>query len=201
MPPRSPINLLTIAMALKEPADGDWTAGTKKQTGTNLRVTEDTALANRLRIGALAEFLQSPQRGRQPASGRPKYILRVYPNADAPQAAGAKPTRRAVVGDGKRIPWYLLASFAEAAVTEWNRQRSTVQKQLDEEIDSIEAQLRSTRDRAEKKRLADALQTALHADENLESEITKRVYTKLANSNESYSHYVDAVDWAARRQQ
>jgi hypothetical protein len=201
MPPRPAINLLTIAMALKEPADADWTPGAKKQTGTNLRVTEDTALANRLRIGGLAEFLQSPQRGRQPASGRPKYILKVYPNADAPHTANTKPVRRMVVGDGKRIPWYLLASFAEAAVTEWNRQRSTVQKQLDEEIDSIEAQLRSTRDRAEKKRLADALQTALHADENLEAEITKRVYTKLANSHESYSHYVDAVDWSARRQQ
>ncbi|HEY1429445.1 MAG TPA: hypothetical protein VGF18_07720 [Candidatus Tumulicola sp.] len=186
-------------MALKEPADNDWTAGTKKQSGTNLRVTEDTALANRLRIGGLAEFLQSPQRGRQPASGRPKYILKLYPNADAPQPASARPARRHVSGDGKRIPWHMLASLAEAAVTEWNRQRSTVQKQLDEEIESVEAQLRSTRDRAEKKRLADALQTALHADENLEAEITKRVYAKLANSHESYADYVDAVDWSARR--
>jgi hypothetical protein len=190
---------MTIAMALKEPVDGDWTPGTKKLSGTNLRATEDTALANRLRIGGLAEFLQSPQRGRQPATGRPKYILKLYPNADAPRAAGVRAPRRHPVGDGKRIPWYLLASLAEATVTEWNRQRSTVQKQLDEEIESVEAQLRSTRDRSEKKRLADALQTALHADENLEGEITKRVYAKLANSNESYADYVDAVDWSARR--
>jgi hypothetical protein len=186
-------------MALKEPTDTDWSHGSKKQTGSHLRVTEDTALASRLRIGGLAEILQSPQRGRQPASGRPKYILKIYPNADAPRAANTKPVRRTIVGDRKRIPWFLLASLAEAAVTEWKRQRSTVQKQLDEEIESVEAQLRSTRDRSEKKRLADALQTALHADENLEMEITKRVYAKLANSHEAYSHYVDAVDWAAQR--
>lgn len=201
MTPRPASNLLTIAMALKEPIDRDWTSGSKRQTGTNLRVTEDTALANRLRVRGLAEVLQAPTRGRQPASGRPKYILKLYPNADAPKPVSASKAirRMPTSSNGKRIPWYLLASLAEAAVMEWNRQRSTVSKQIDEEIESIEAQLRSTRDRLEKKRLADSLQTALHADENLDAEITKRVYTKLANSHEAYSDYVDAVDWAARR--
>lgn len=51
----------------------------------------------------------------------------------------------------------------------------------------------------EKKRLADALQTALHADENLEGEIAKRVYTKLSTSHEPYSKYVDLIDWSARK--
>ena len=92
MTPRPASNLLTIAMALKEPIDRDWTSGSKRQTGTNLRVTEDTALANRLRVRGLAEVLQAPTRGRQPATGRPKYILKLYPNADAPKPVSASKT-------------------------------------------------------------------------------------------------------------
>ncbi|HEY1682887.1 MAG TPA: hypothetical protein VGF98_14670 [Candidatus Tumulicola sp.] len=106
-----------------------------------------------------------------------------------------RPSARGV----KRIPWYLLLLFAQAAAGEWSKQRSTISKQLDEEIESLEAQLRSTKDRSEKKRLADALQTALHADENLDAEINKRVYARLANSHEPYAEYVNAVDWLARR--
>jgi hypothetical protein len=200
MSPRTPVDLLAIAMALKEPVDSDWVAGSKRQTGTNLRVTADTEFANRLRISGFAEFLQSPQRGRQPATGRPKYILKIYPNADAPAAAlGQRAPKRIPASKSKRIPWYLLISLTEAAAAEWKRQRATISKQLDQEIDSIEAQLRSTKDRLEKKRLADALQTALHADDNLESEISKRVYTKLSTSHEPFSKFVDLVDWSARR--
>ncbi|HEY5425876.1 MAG TPA: hypothetical protein VIJ77_04925 [Candidatus Tumulicola sp.] len=194
------MDLLATAMALKEPEEKDWIAGAKPQTGTNLRVTADTELTSRLRGGGFVEVLQAPQRGRQPATGRPKYILKVYPNADAPAAPIAQRiARRAPIGKNKRIPWYLLVPITEAAVAEWKKQRATIAKQLDQEVDSLETQLRSTRDRMEKKRLADALQTALHADENLEGEIAKRVYTKLSTSHEPYSKYVDLIDWSARK--
>jgi hypothetical protein len=187
-------------MALKEPVERDWLSDTIRQTGANLRATDDTALAGRLRAQGLAEVLQAPQRGKPPPSGRTKYILKLYPNADAPRVATKshvlkRPSARGV----KRIPWYLLLLFAQAAAGEWSKQRSTISKQLDEEIESLEAQLRSTKDRSEKKRLADALQTALHADENLDAEINKRVYARLANSHEPYAEYVNAVDWLARR--
>jgi hypothetical protein len=186
-------------MALKEPGPKDWVPGSKAQTGSNLRVTADTELANRLRGGGYAEFLQAPNRGRQPATGRPKYILKIHPNADAPAAITAiKVARKEPARKDKRIPWYVLSPLTAAAVVEWKKQRATIAKQLDQEIDSIESRLRSTKDRAEKKRLADALQTALHADENLEAEILKRVYTKLAQSDEPYAQYVNLVDWAAR---
>ena len=84
--PRPKMDLLATAMALKEPEEKDWIAGAKPQTGTNLRVTSDTELTSRLRGGGFVEVLQAPQRGRQPATGRPKYILKVYPNADGPAA-------------------------------------------------------------------------------------------------------------------
>jgi hypothetical protein len=193
-------DLLAIAMALPEPTERDWVPGASRQTGTNLRVTADTAVAAQLRTARLVEVLQAPQRGRAPAAGRIKYILKVYPNADAPatQPTQGNGRRSIAVGKGKRIPWYLLASLAEAALNEYRRQQSSISKQLDEEVASIEVQLRSTNDRMEKKRLADALQTALHADERLDAEIAKRVYAKLANSEEEYSRYVDAIDWNVR---
>jgi hypothetical protein len=61
-------------MALKEPIERDWLSDTIRQTGANLRATDDTALAGRLRAQGLAEVLQAPQRGKPPASGRTKYI-------------------------------------------------------------------------------------------------------------------------------
>ncbi|HEY1680429.1 MAG TPA: hypothetical protein VGF98_02170 [Candidatus Tumulicola sp.] len=47
--------------------------------------------------------------------------------------------------------------------------------------------------------MADALQTALHSDEDVDAVIARRVYAKLANSGEPYSTFVDAVDWNAQR--
>jgi hypothetical protein len=190
---------MTIAVALKEPVPEDWISGSRMQTGANLRVTEDTALVGRLRAQRLAEVLQAPQRGRQPASGRPKYILKLYPNADAPAPAGTarKQMHAPLDGSKTRIPWFLLASLAEAVADEYRRQRSSIAAQLDRDVDSLEVQLRSTRDRTEKKRLADALQTALHADENLEAEIAKRINAKIAHSDQPYSRYVDSIDWLA----
>jgi hypothetical protein len=199
---RTHTNILTIALALKEPRAEDWTSGSNAQSGANLRVTEDTVLVGRLRAQRLVEVLQSPQRGRQPASGRPKYILKIYPNADAPGAqVVARPSKatHAIKAPTKsRIPWFLLASLAEAVTDEYLRQQRSILAQLDREIDSLEVQLRSTRDRSEKKRLADALQTVLYADENLEAEIVKRLHAKIANSEHLYSHYVECVDWESR---
>jgi hypothetical protein len=164
------------------------------------RVTVDAALVAHLRSQRPAEVLQAPQRGRQPASGRPKYILKLYPNADAPTVPAtttrAKQMRRAALASRARIPWFLLAPLAEAVSDEYRRQRSSISAQLDREVESLETQLRSTRDRIEKRRLADALQTALHADEDLEAELAKRLYAKIANSDQSYSLYVDAIDWS-----
>jgi hypothetical protein len=203
MSPRPHTNLLTIALALKEPVDHDWISETTKATGIHLRATEDSALVARLRAQRLASVLQAPQRGRQPMSGRPKYILKIFPNADAPMTPStSQKTLKAGFSSSsgsKRIPFYLLASLAQATVTEWAKQRSNFSRQLDQEISSLESQLLSTRDRTEKKRLADALQTALHADEDIDAEIAKRVYAKIANSEEAYSDFADAVDWNARR--
>jgi hypothetical protein len=204
MSPRPHTNLLTIALALKEPIDSDWIAGTTKSTGTDLRTTEDSALVGRLRAQRLASVLQAPLRGRQPPTGRPKYIFKVFPNADAPVLPPASPkTLKANQSPSssslKRIPFYLLASLAQAAVAEWTKQRTNFSRQLDQEISSLESQLLSTRDRSEKKRLADALQTALHSDEDVDAVIARRVYAKLANSGEPYSTFVDAVDWNAQR--
>jgi hypothetical protein len=186
-------------MALKEPEREDWISGSTTQTEVNIRVTEDPALVGRLRAQRLAEVLQAPQRGRQPASGRPKYILKIYPNADAPATPAAartvKPLRAATSGTKARMPWFLLAPLAEAVTDEYRRQRSSISAQLDREVDSLEAQLRSTRDRTEKKRLADALQTALQADESLEAEIAKRLYARIADSEQPYSRYVESIDW------
>jgi hypothetical protein len=44
------------------------------------------------------------------------------------------------------------------------------------------------------KRIADALQMALHADENVDAKIAKRVRAKLATLYELCSEYVDALD-------
>jgi hypothetical protein len=204
MSPRPHTNILTIALALKEPMDSDWIAGTTKSNGSDLRTTEDSALVGRLRAQRLASVLQAPQRGRQPPTGRPKYIFKIFPNADAPMLPSTSPktlkTTNSPSSSGlKRIPFYLLASLAQAAVAEWTKQRANFSRQLDQEISSLESQLLSTRDRNEKKRLADALQTALHADEDVDAVIAKRVYAKLANAGETYSTFVDAVDWNARR--
>jgi hypothetical protein len=196
---RNQSNLLTTALSLDEPNDKDWVIGAKPQTGTNLRVTTDTALVSRLRAAGVAEVLQAPPRGRAPASGRPLYILRIHPNADAPNLIDRHTSKRATPKKRNRIPYFLLVPIIEAASAEWRRQRSTISAQVDQEIESIEAQLRSTKDRVAKKRLADALQTALHADETLDAEIAKRVYTKLSNSDEAYSRYVDLIDWSAQR--
>lgn len=202
MSARSHNNILTIALALREPSNSDWTASARPETATNLRVTEDTALVARLRAQRLAEVLQAPARGRQPITGRPKYIVRLHPNADAPvTSTGPRRIRKraSVVNGVARIPFHLLASFAEAALSEWTRQRAGISRELEQEITRLESELMSTRDRNEKKRIADALQTALHADESLDAAIAKRVYTKLANSEKAYSAYVEAVDWSARR--
>jgi hypothetical protein len=201
MPPRGARqDLLAIAMALPEPVDKDWIPGATRLSGTSLRVTPDTALVAHLRTGGLVEVLQAPPRGRAPAIGRPNYIVKLYPNADAPQSiVNRRATRRTPGAKGKRIPYYVLAPLTQAAVTEWRKQRETIGDQLDKEIESLETQLRSTKDRMEKKRLADAVQTALHADEHLDSEIAKRVYTKLSNSDEPYSRYVDIIDWTVQK--
>jgi hypothetical protein len=128
--------------------------------------------------------------------------VRLHPNADAPVAAttARKAIKKSSTGSGvPQISFHLLAPITQAAVSEWTKQRASISRELEQEISLLESQLMSTRDRNEKKRLAGALQTALHAGENLDAEIAKRVYSKLATSGEEYSAYVDAVDWDARR--
>lgn len=145
--------------------------------GATLRVSEDTTLVARLRSQRLAEVLQAPSRGRQSVTGRPRYIINVYvPMLHSYHRVSEDIKTLTVRKRVQAHPVLPLASIAEAALTEWTKQKSRFSKNVEQEIVSLESQLSSTKDRNEKKCIADALQTALHADERTDTEIAKRVY-------------------------
>jgi hypothetical protein len=194
--------LRKVATELPAPTLRDWVKG-KPQTGPNIKRTEDTELANRLRLAGYAEFLQAPKRGKQPASGRPCYILKIYPDQNAPAAAAApRPanTRYGTVNPKKSglLPWYVLVPLAEAGISESKKQRSTIAKSLKEEKLELKRRLAMTDDDFEEQRLLDAIQTNKAKTQNIEQEILNRVARALSQSDEPYSGYVDLVDWTLK---
>jgi len=201
MSPRIKANLRTLAVALPVTTVKDWRGG-KPLTGPDIRTTLDAGLVAKLKAGGYAEVLQAPQRGRRPAGGKPSYILRVHPNGDGPATAthlSRAPKRTATRQSARKIPWTILVALTEAGIAESKKQRQTIGKQLDHEIDELETKLRSTKDRTEKKRLADLLQTTLHTEDDLEGEILRRVHRALSQSEEPFSRYVDLVDWSPQK--
>jgi len=201
MPRTVAANPLADVQKLPVATAKDFVEGVRVQTASNIVKTADTDLATKLIVLRFAEKLQGPKRGRQPASGTPLYILKIFPNRDAPvpTPTAGQNKAQALINRAPKIPWFMLLPLAEAGIAESKKQRSTIAKQLDSEIDSLETQLRSTKDRTEKKRLADALQTALSAEDDIDAEILRRVQRKLSGSNEPFSQFVDSVDWTAQK--
>jgi hypothetical protein len=187
--PRPKANLKDQAIGLPVATKAHWKGG-KPVLGPDIRTTTDADVANKLKAGGYAEFLQSPKRGKQPTGGKPPYVVRIFPNGDGPISAPTPSGKKPTTTRAKSGPTIEQAQAMVAFILgEEKKLRGTMERDLKQKHAELKKAFAAENDPAEEANLLSKIEANVRERNNLAQTIRHSAFRAASQSDEGWSKF------------